>query len=170
MEVLRGIERDCGRVRGERWGPRPIDLDLLLYGAEQFVTPTLTVPHPALWYRRFALDPLAEIAPEAVHPTFGETIAQVRSVLLERRLPIRLRGTGSVVAAIRQRAGVMFAPHIVWVPEQTVAAIEFLTNGCDRPVPEPLPPRTIDLRSAEDAVELAMAVLTAAVDEPIPLD
>jgi 2-amino-4-hydroxy-6-hydroxymethyldihydropteridine diphosphokinase len=65
LERLLGIERSLGRDRGEgpRWGPRPIDLDLLLYGAETVDEPGLTVPHPRLTERSFALEPLLELAP-----------------------------------------------------------------------------------------------------------
>jgi 2-amino-4-hydroxy-6-hydroxymethyldihydropteridine diphosphokinase len=61
LDALLRIERELGRVRRERWGPRTIDLDLLLYGDEQLDEPGLTVPHPRLHERRFALEPLAEL-------------------------------------------------------------------------------------------------------------
>jgi 2-amino-4-hydroxy-6-hydroxymethyldihydropteridine diphosphokinase len=60
------VERELGRVRdGERWGPRTIDLDLLLYGTRTIEERGLTVPHPHLHERLFVLEPLAELAPEA---------------------------------------------------------------------------------------------------------
>jgi 2-amino-4-hydroxy-6-hydroxymethyldihydropteridine diphosphokinase len=72
LEALLGIERKLGRVRdGTRWGPRAIDLDLLLYGDEIVDEPGLCVPHPRLHERRFALEPLAELAPQAVVPGAG---------------------------------------------------------------------------------------------------
>jgi 2-amino-4-hydroxy-6-hydroxymethyldihydropteridine diphosphokinase len=61
LGMLLRIERELGRVRGERWGPRAIDLDLLLYGDEVVDEPGLRVPHPRLHERRFALEPLAEL-------------------------------------------------------------------------------------------------------------
>jgi len=64
------IERELGRVPGERWGPRPVDIDLLL--AEQIVAePMLQIPHLELHKRAFVLLPLCELAPEAVHPVLG---------------------------------------------------------------------------------------------------
>ena len=57
---------------GERWGPRTIDLDLLLYGAERIEEEGLTVPHPRLHERLFVLEPLAELAPGLVVPGRGE--------------------------------------------------------------------------------------------------
>ena len=62
------IERSLGRVRGERWGPRVVDLDLLVYGGEIVDEPGLRVPHPRLHERRFALEPLAELDPELEIP------------------------------------------------------------------------------------------------------
>ncbi len=64
LDVLQSVENAQGRVRlGERWGPRTLDLDLLLYGALQMHTDRLTVPHPGIAEREFVLYPLAEIAP-----------------------------------------------------------------------------------------------------------
>jgi 2-amino-4-hydroxy-6-hydroxymethyldihydropteridine diphosphokinase len=71
LELLLEVERTLGRVRSERWGPRTVDLDLLVYGDETVDEPELTVPHPRLHERRFALEPLAELAPELVVPGLG---------------------------------------------------------------------------------------------------
>ena len=71
LAALLDVEQELGRVRGERWGPRTIDLDLLLYGAERIDEPGLTVPHPRLHERRFALEPLAELAPNLDVPGRG---------------------------------------------------------------------------------------------------
>jgi 2-amino-4-hydroxy-6-hydroxymethyldihydropteridine diphosphokinase len=77
LEVLLRIERGLGRVRGEtRWGPRTVDLDLLVYGREEIDEPGLRVPHPRLHERRFALEPLAELDPELRVPGRG-TVSQL---------------------------------------------------------------------------------------------
>ena len=72
LDVLLDVERRLGRTRtGERFGPRTIDLDLLVYGDVVCDEPGLTVPHPRLHERRFALEPLAELAPDLVVPGRG---------------------------------------------------------------------------------------------------
>jgi 2-amino-4-hydroxy-6-hydroxymethyldihydropteridine diphosphokinase len=72
LERLLGIERRLGRTReGPRFGPRTIDLDLLLYGGEQIDEPGLEVPHPRLHERLFALEPLADLDPDLVVPGRG---------------------------------------------------------------------------------------------------
>jgi 2-amino-4-hydroxy-6-hydroxymethyldihydropteridine diphosphokinase len=71
LERLLEIERTLGRVRTERWGPRVVDLDLLVYGDVRVEEPGLRVPHPRLHERRFALEPLAELNPELDVPGLG---------------------------------------------------------------------------------------------------
>ncbi len=77
LELAQGVERDLGRVPSFRYGPRVIDVDILLYGDEVIETPRLQVPHPRLWQRSFALTPLAEIAPGLAHPILGTSIADL---------------------------------------------------------------------------------------------
>jgi 2-amino-4-hydroxy-6-hydroxymethyldihydropteridine diphosphokinase len=71
LDRLLEIERGLGRVRDVRWGPRVVDLDLLVYGDRQVDEPGLRVPHPRLYERRFALEPLAELDPELDVPGLG---------------------------------------------------------------------------------------------------
>ena len=71
LERLLSVESRLGRVRAERWGPRTIDLDLLLYGSERVDEPGLTVPHPRLHERRFALEPLLDLDPTLEIPELG---------------------------------------------------------------------------------------------------
>jgi 2-amino-4-hydroxy-6-hydroxymethyldihydropteridine diphosphokinase len=77
LDFLLRIERDLGRVRGQgpRYGPRTIDLDLLLYGEETLDEPGLQVPHPRLHERRFVLEPLAQLDPGLVVPGRGSVSA-----------------------------------------------------------------------------------------------
>ncbi|MGH7200576.1 MAG: 2-amino-4-hydroxy-6-hydroxymethyldihydropteridine diphosphokinase, partial [Planctomycetaceae bacterium] len=92
LDRLQAVEQSLGRRREQRWGPRPLDLDLLFHGEAIIEHPRLRVPHPACWYRRFALDPLVEIAAEFVHPEKQLSIEALRSRLLPRPLPIALAG------------------------------------------------------------------------------
>jgi 2-amino-4-hydroxy-6-hydroxymethyldihydropteridine diphosphokinase len=70
-------EQQQGRERFVRWAARTLDVDILLFGQEILATPSLTVPHVALAARRFALVPLAELAPQLVHPQLHRTISQL---------------------------------------------------------------------------------------------
>ena len=85
------VEKRLGRVRAQRWGPRTIDLDLLLYGGEIIEEEALRVPHPELIRRAFVLVPLVELDPLLVHPATGETLLSHLSRLGARR-PLK-RGT-----------------------------------------------------------------------------
>ncbi len=73
LKTLQQIEQQHGRVRtGERWGPRTLDLDLLIYGEQHIDTEDLTVPHPGMPDRSFVLVPLSELAPDITIPGFGQ--------------------------------------------------------------------------------------------------
>lgn len=74
LACLLAIEQRLGRIRRERWGPRTIDLDLLLYGDQVSHDEALTLPHPRMHERRFVLEPLAEIAADTIHPVLNQTI------------------------------------------------------------------------------------------------
>lgn len=78
---LKALEDRLGRVASRRYGPRHIDLDILLYDDLVMDAPTLTIPHPRLCERRFALAPLADIAAQILHPSAGTTIARLLAVL-----------------------------------------------------------------------------------------
>ena len=80
MKALGEIEREAGRSAGPdrvKWGPRTLDLDIVLYGQEVISSETLVVPHPLMHERWFVLKPLAELAPQAVHPILHMTVADL---------------------------------------------------------------------------------------------
>ena len=80
---MKVVENQVGREPRTRWGPREIDLDLLLLGDQCIDTPELTVPHPEMHRRRFVLQPFVEIAPNVVHPILGKKIHTLLSELTE---------------------------------------------------------------------------------------
>lgn len=92
LDELQRIERELGRVRAERWGPRAIDLDLLLYDHLVLASERLTLPHARLAWRRFALAPAAEVARDMLHPRIGWTIAELLANLDRAETYIALIG------------------------------------------------------------------------------
>jgi 2-amino-4-hydroxy-6-hydroxymethyldihydropteridine diphosphokinase len=85
LEVCQDIEGRLKRVKSIRWGPRTIDIDILIYGDLILKTEDLTIPHPEMHKREFVLKPLSDIAPEAVHPVSGKTIEQLYNGLCGTR-------------------------------------------------------------------------------------
>ena len=77
LDLLLAVERSFGRERRVKWGPRTLDLDLLLWGDAVIVEPGLTVPHPRMRERRFVLEPLSEIAPDIRVPGAGATVREL---------------------------------------------------------------------------------------------
>lgn len=90
MDLLLGIENRLGRVRIEKWGPRPIDLDILFYGNEVINEKDLQIPHPQVPERLFVLAPLADIAPDLRHPVLNQTVRKMRGALKGNEKVIRL--------------------------------------------------------------------------------
>ncbi|MBC2851420.1 2-amino-4-hydroxy-6-hydroxymethyldihydropteridine diphosphokinase [Cetobacterium sp. 8H] len=81
LQSLLQIERDMGRVREIKWGPRLIDLDILLFNSDVVEEDNLAIPHPWMCERAFVLDPLSEIAPNVVHPLERKTISTLKRIL-----------------------------------------------------------------------------------------
>lgn len=80
LKKILSIEKQIGRVRKEKYGPRIIDIDILLFNDEIHNYPSLTIPHPELQNRRFVLVPLVEVAPGIIHPVFKKTIAELLTI------------------------------------------------------------------------------------------
>ncbi len=81
LALAKQIEQDLGRRPTVRYGPRPVDIDILLYGDTQLVSPELTIPHPRLAERAFVLVPLVEIAPEVAVPGTGRSVRELLQAL-----------------------------------------------------------------------------------------
>jgi len=88
LQTLHEVESIFHRVRTRHWGPRTLDLDLILYGKSDVHTPQLVVPHPAMWYRRFVLEPAVDVAAQMIHPILNESVGQLYERLMNR--PLRL--------------------------------------------------------------------------------
>ena len=112
LAILQTLENTCGRVRDARWGPRVIDLDLLLYGDVNIELPNLILPHPRMTFRRFVLHPACDIASDIIHPTTGRTLGQLLNHLDKSPNYIVFRGgTERDRKAIIDDAEKKLAPH-----------------------------------------------------------
>lgn len=145
LATLAEIETSLGRVRAVHWGPRTIDLDLLLYDDVQLDTPRLVLPHPRMAFRKFVVEPAAEIAPDWRHPAIGWTLLQLRDHLRFAVPYVAVTGRPGVgkTALAAQLATQLDARLIADVPELSAAPsskdsagraraaeIELLTRRC----------------------------------------
>lgn len=89
LTLSKGIESKLGRT-GKSGSPRPIDIDILLYGDQVVETPELVIPHAKMTVRAFVLVPLAEIAPDLVHPVNGKTIRELQQAITEKQGILKL--------------------------------------------------------------------------------
>jgi 2-amino-4-hydroxy-6-hydroxymethyldihydropteridine diphosphokinase len=108
MATILGIEKEMGRRRVQKKGPRSIDIDILLFGDAIVDSEELTIPHPAMHERRFVLEPLAEIASEALHPVLKKAIRELREALPEgqtvRKIPrSEMANAERLTTALRNR-------------------------------------------------------------------
>lgn len=181
LDCLQSIERELGRLQGERWGSRAIDLDLLACGDAVIDSDRLRLPHSALWYRRFVLDPWERIAADWVVPRWNTTVAGLRQRLLQRPLTARLAGGDvesrrSIADEMSNRFGglvTIASPAGTELPdacEQTAPirmSLGYITRSCgidDENWSVNLTQLVGDLQT--DVSTAAGFVLTAALDEP----
>lgn len=102
---LLSVEQSCGRSRSERWAPRTIDLDLLLFGDSVIDEPQLCIPHPRMTFRRFVLEPACEVAGDMRHPLCGLTLRQLSSkiALAKKFFCVWLTASPGYVSAVVNR-------------------------------------------------------------------
>jgi 2-amino-4-hydroxy-6-hydroxymethyldihydropteridine diphosphokinase len=103
LAAILDIEREMGRRRVQKKGPRTVDIDILLFGNSVIKMQGLTIPHPAMHERRFVLEPLAEIAPEARHPVFKRTARELRDALPPGQTVKRTSDLGRRTSDLRPR-------------------------------------------------------------------
>lgn len=178
LDLLQLLEARHGRTREIHWGPRPLDLDLILYGDEIINHPRLRVPHPAGWYRRFVLDPACEIASDLIHPEKHVPLADLRSRLLPRPLTMRFAGGSEtereeLIAALSQRTTSEQMHFDTWTPEERAGPTFLVWLGPDSDqqfTAEELPelPRLDVPENPTARVEFLGYVLDAALGEPVP--
>jgi 2-amino-4-hydroxy-6-hydroxymethyldihydropteridine diphosphokinase len=114
LELLLDMEKALGRAPGPRWGPRSIDLDLLLYDELAIDEPGLRVPHPRMAVRRFVLEPAASIAPELVHPELQWTVADMLAHLVEARPYVAIAGGQAALrGALAERVAELCAGRLL---------------------------------------------------------
>jgi 2-amino-4-hydroxy-6-hydroxymethyldihydropteridine diphosphokinase len=171
LAELQQIETRHGRVPAERWSPRTLDIDLLLYGNEVSETQMLTLPHPRMSFRRFVLTPAAEIAPKMLHPVIGWPIErllrhlQLASDALAIVSPSKpLRGQLAALLAERCGARLMALPKFAtadhhWPPLWTT----WLTVSANLPAAAPSAERSSNLPYAAAAFPKLSVLLDADV-------
>ncbi len=166
LSVLQSVETQLGRVRDICWGPRTLDLDLLSYGSCVVAEPHLVIPHPALTYRRFVLDPLVEIDQQWCHPEFSESAGQLLGRLRDRPLKVALLDLTTEQCHELSAHLVPRFPHVQFVSaaEDSGNVLPILltlrSTACNRAV--------VDLsRSPGDALEKLTSAFTAIFDSPV---
>jgi len=178
LDQLHQTEDRLGRTRDVRWGPRTLDLDLLLYADVVVHNDRLDVPHPGCLYRRFVLDPLSEIAGDWQHPETGLTVDEMRSRLLRRPLPVVLAGgTRTGRRGIIQEIGRRI-PEVEVVEcesqsenggQSCVSWVFAQRTGCGQPTSDHrFPLYLVNLNAPGlDDLTLAVSVVQAMIDEPV---
>ncbi len=183
FEALMQAEQSLQRRRKTHWGPRTIDLDLVLYGDAILEDARLIVPHPAAWYRRFVLDPICALNPNATHPVKEKSIQYLKEALSRRPLRVLLlsdeerigahvrdhlkESLGGLVDVVSRRMNqpedVDGFAFVAWNLEQKLKVSSDAIAFEDLPVPSRL---DVGLLMGDAYTSLA-DVIKAATDEPV---
>jgi len=172
LNLLQSIESTLGRTREVHWGPRTLDLDLLFVDDQVINEPRLAIPHPAAWYRRFVVDPLAEIAPTLRHPVLNLTVEELRQRLRIRPLSIAFGAPwAALVEQLQPEVAFRFPnAQLVSLGEPLTWPVVNMRVHLDNS--EPLGPSwrgaiVADLRASPgDPARRVIDFLTAVFDEP----
>ena len=169
LDHVQGIENGLGRVRTIHWGPRTLDIDLLFsIPAVVQSTPRLTLPHPHLWYRRFVLEPLSEIAGDVVIMPYGHPVNHFRA-MWETRWRVGVYSSSEVtvrdhiIRAVAER----FPNRTIhaWTPGQPrPELLAVIGDATD------LAPLYVSLpKDISAATQALVDAITAAQDQPVPM-
>lgn len=162
LDLLQQIEAESGRVRTIHWGPRTLDLDIILWDEEIINTNRLTVPHPACFYRQFVLQPAVEIAADWLHPLAEQTLEELNMKLHERPLLVGTTCLGSSLALLQQSFADSEEIQLIQTNLQS-AAIVFTDY------PDSQLPKSISLMNKESRLAFVQQVLVAALDCPVAI-
>jgi len=187
LSQMQELENAAGRERSVRWGARTLDLDLLTYEDLVNSDPDLVLPHPGLLYRRFVLDPLAEIAPQWMHPVVHRTVEQLQNRLRRRPLPIQLAcsdaeleadvrdrltelwGRAIAIVEVRSEDSAPSDPTILTVSHAAPHAADRRSRGTPSRIQQPISVETDSRLAQSDPVAAAVAIVTAMLDQPQPV-
>lgn len=168
LDYVQSIENGLGRVRTVHWGPRTLDADLLFAKpACVMTTPRLTLPHPHLWYRRFVLEPLSDIAEEVVVKPYGKTVNELASRWRRSDWRVGVFSSCALPDATVRAVAERFPSRgiIPWTPDQSRPEL-LAVFGSAAGITPPFLTLPEDSRAAAQSL---IDAITAAQDQPIPI-
>ncbi|MEZ5941346.1 MAG: 2-amino-4-hydroxy-6-hydroxymethyldihydropteridine diphosphokinase [Planctomycetaceae bacterium] len=163
LVVLQEIEESLGRHRTYHWAPRTLDLDLISYGQKHVLERDLIVPHPAMWYRRFVLDPVCEIAPDCYHPVLNRTFRDLLVDLHHRPIKAFLNCSAETASTIQVHVRRDFNEDTVSFYCKSLDAFIIFSSEMSNE------PRFV-LLPEQQSEQFVFQVLTGILDEPQIVD
>jgi len=192
---IQQVEEEFGRERTVPWGPRTLDIDLLSFGHDvitlnssggpdavgdvntchhrplESYRGSLLIPHPGSWYRRFVLDPWCDVSPQFRHPVLGETVREMQKKLRESPLKVSVVGGGEQTLEQLQTAikaaKLNEKTELADDASDTPATLTFDFRPIDKQTPHL--PRSISLTDSPVGFRMAVTILNAVLDEPVPI-
>ncbi len=170
LDLLQSIETQLGRTRELHWGPRTLDLDVVFYGDRVLTSDRLILPHPHCWYRRFVLDPVADVCPDFVHPLLSCSVRKLRDRLRSQPARLLIGGATDLDAVKRTLPSEFPDVEFVWV-EQPDAVLRdsaslgiWLGSG-----PHDLGPNWLRGPSDVSATQFVRDAMSAAFGRVVPI-